>query len=515
MDRKARLRRNRGMPGLAERLRDAAGAQEIAQAVDIVVLSTDVALFQAIRDSASERNPVWRARDPEESVDLLMTGRCGVLLIDMGVVPAQPALLVQQITDQFPDVVIVVAGRRDDETLLASLISAGHVYRFMHKPLSPKRTGGFLTAAIRCHIERRGERPVAQLLPGAEPAPARASARKWLFVGGGLLLFLVLLGTVLGNRHAGPRERAILAPQPAAGNATREPAAPLADPVLSAARAAFSAGRYESPPDRNALDLYAEVLRGRPDNVEALKGLEDTMRRVLVDAEAAAAAGDQAEALRVAGRVLAIDPRNLGALALQARLSPPVDVMVPAPLPVAVPDSSESAPTEAPVTRSQVPVDPLSQRDPGSRSMPGMSSGRPVHTRRYSAPVTPRQVTVRTAPPALPPMPIARTIESAPASAAPTPVALPARDLEAISTPDPHYPPAAFRSRIEGWVEIDYTVDESGATRDLAVVASSPEGVFDAAAMEAVASWRYRPRVLNGRPVRERASVTLRFNVAD
>ncbi len=503
------------MPGLAERLRDSAGAQDIAQAVDIVVLSADVTLFQAIRDSAGQRNPVWRARDPEESVDLLVTGRCGVLLIDMGVVPAQPALLVQQITDQFPDVVIVVAGRRDDETLLAPLISAGHVYRFMHKPLSPQRTGGFLNAAIRCHVDRRGERPVAQLLPGAEPAPARANPRKWLFVGGGLLLFLLLLGTVLVNRHTGPREPAILAPRPAAAIVQREPVAPLADPVLSAARAAFAAGRYESPPDRNAMDLYAEVLRGRPDNVEALKGLEDTTRRVLADAEAAATAGDHAEALRVVGRVLAVDPRNLGALALQARLSPPVDVMVPAPLPVAVPSAADSAPTGAPITRAQVPVDPLSQRDPGSRSMPGMSSGRPVHTRRYSAPVTPRQPTVRSVPLPAPPLPIARTIESAPTESVPASPALPTSDLEAISTPDPHYPPAAFRSRIEGWVEIDYTVDESGATRDLAVVASSPEGVFDAAAMEAVASWRYRPRVLNGRPVRERASVTLRFNVAD
>jgi protein TonB len=115
----------------------------------------------------------------------------------------------------------------------------------------------------------------------------------------------------------------------------------------------------------------------------------------------------------------------------------------------------------------------------------------------------------------VPALPIARTIESSPAAATPSPVAVPARDLEAISTPDPHYPPDAFHSRIEGWVEIDYTVDESGATRDLAVVSSSPEGVFDTAALEAVASWRYLPRVVNGRSVPERASVTLRFSVAD
>jgi len=82
---------------------------------------------------------VWRARSAEESVELLLTGRCGVLLIDMASVSTRPATLVEQIVDQFPDLVVVVAGRRDDETLLARLISDGLVYRFMHKPLSPKR----------------------------------------------------------------------------------------------------------------------------------------------------------------------------------------------------------------------------------------------------------------------------------------------------------------------------------------------------------------------------------------
>jgi len=51
--------------------------------------------------------------------------------------------------------------------------------------------------------------------------------------------------------------------------------------------------------------------------------------------------------------------------------------------------------------------------------------------------------------------------------------------------------------------------------RDIAVVSAEPGGVFDAAAVAAVAAWRYRPRVVNGRPVMQRSSVTLSFNVAD
>ncbi len=104
--------------------------------VDVVVLSADLVLFDAIKGAVGERNPVWRARSAEESVDLLLTGKCGVLLLDMAAVSTRPASLVEQIAEQFPDVVMVVAGRREDEALLAQLISEGLVYRFMHKPCS-------------------------------------------------------------------------------------------------------------------------------------------------------------------------------------------------------------------------------------------------------------------------------------------------------------------------------------------------------------------------------------------
>jgi TonB family protein len=513
MDRKRRLRRNPWMPGLAERLRDSSGVPDAAQPVDIVALSADLMLYQAIRDSVSALNPVWRARSPEESVDLLMTGRCGVLLIDMGAVSAQPASFVQQISDQFPDVVIVVAGRRDDEAPLAPLITEGRVYRFMHKPLSPRRSGLFLNAAIRCHIERRGERPSPQLL-GVEQRPTRPDVRKWMFVSGGLLLFLLLLGAMLMERYGGVAEAPAVATT-TPPSAPRQPATLPSDPVLSAARAAFAAGRYESPPGRNALDLYTEVLVNRPDHAEASKGLADTTQRLLAGAEATAASGDLVEARRVVDRVLAIDPGNHWALALRARLAPPVDVAVP--LPVTVPDSAPPEPDPAPaaIKRSAVPVDPLQMRDSDAHAIPGMSSTRPVHPTSFARRRSRSPATGQVAPQTVPALPIARSFDAPPTPAAAESAALPPRRRQPVATADPQYPPQALRDHIEGWVEIAYTVDESGATRDLTVTASEPQGVFDEAALNAVASWRYLPSVVNGQPVPERTAVTLRFNVSD
>jgi periplasmic protein TonB len=75
------------------------------------------------------------------------------------------------------------------------------------------------------------------------------------------------------------------------------------------------------------------------------------------------------------------------------------------------------------------------------------------------------------------------------------------------------YPAAALRSGTEGWVELIFTITETGTVRDVEVVAAEPRGVFESAATQAVGSWRYRPRLANGQPVPRRSYVTLRFNV--
>jgi protein TonB len=506
--------------------------------VDVVVLSGDVPLYDAIRLSVGERNPVWRARSAEEAVDLLMTGRCGVLLIDMAAVSTRPATLIEQIVDQFPDVVVVVAGRREDESVLAGLISDGLVYRFMHKPLSPKRAGMFLNAAMRSHVERRAGRQSDPLLPLVRELRSRVDPRKWLFVGGGLLLFLLLIAAFLLSRH-GPD-----AQQPPAATAVGA-SVPLADPVLSRARAALAAKRYESPPGRNALDLYAAALLTRPEDPEARDGLATTITHLLANAEKAIERGDSAEARRLASRILKVDADNAGAHSLLDRLTPkPTAATIaspPAPVstaPMVQPSTTglsatlrDDSPLPVPVTRLapvapaapapqvvrqplRVQPDPLTPRVAGTGVLPTSPQGsarRPV-ARRYDLPE----------PPALP---IAGYVTSQPelaAGVAPAPAVEPPADagvqsraLEPIATPEPVYPPEAFRAGIEGWAEVDFTVNERGVTRDIVVVASAPRGVFDDAAIAAVAAWKYRPRIVNGRPLPERSTVTLRFNVDD
>jgi protein TonB len=65
----------------------------------------------------------------------------------------------------------------------------------------------------------------------------------------------------------------------------------------------------------------------------------------------------------------------------------------------------------------------------------------------------------------------------------------------------PDYPPRALAAGVEGWVQVRFSVTAIGTVSDAIVVASEPRAIFDKAALDAVARWRYNPRVENGTAV--------------
>ncbi|MDH5228317.1 MAG: hypothetical protein OEW50_13020, partial [Gammaproteobacteria bacterium] len=230
--------------------------------VDVVLLTADQELFQSTKVAVGERNPVWRARTAEEAADLLITGRCGVLVVDTAAVSQQADTLIQQIVEQFPDVVVCVAGTRDDEPLLAPLISNGLVYRFMHKPTSARRAGMFLQAAIKRHVERRDGKdagdPLSPILRGLR-RPTAGMPRGYLALIG--IVALALTVPLFLGDDTDSSANAHVNTAPAAIPAAHKPRGTNgANPVLSRARAALQAGRLEAPEGRNALDLFQAVL---------------------------------------------------------------------------------------------------------------------------------------------------------------------------------------------------------------------------------------------------------------
>lgn len=78
-----------------------------------------------------------------------------------------------------------------------------------------------------------------------------------------------------------------------------------------------------------------------------------------------------------------------------------------------------------------------------------------------------------------------------------------------IADQAPVYPAIATAAHIQGVVILEATIDETGQVVDLKVLRSVP--ALDAAALDAVRQWRYRPARLNGMPIPVIVTVTVRF----
>ena len=75
------------------------------------------------------------------------------------------------------------------------------------------------------------------------------------------------------------------------------------------------------------------------------------------------------------------------------------------------------------------------------------------------------------------------------------------RPAQWLAGVDPIYPAQAKVRGVQGYVVLEYRVSEIGEVLDPVVVESEPPGVFDASALAAVRSWRYRPAVRDGEDV--------------
>ncbi|HEY9190571.1 MAG TPA: energy transducer TonB [Sulfurovum sp.] len=74
------------------------------------------------------------------------------------------------------------------------------------------------------------------------------------------------------------------------------------------------------------------------------------------------------------------------------------------------------------------------------------------------------------------------------------------------------YPAAAAKKRIKGYVVVNLLIGKDGSVELAKVVASSPAGVFDQAALRGVRSWRFAPAKYKGNPVKVWAKQKVRFD---
>jgi protein TonB len=73
--------------------------------------------------------------------------------------------------------------------------------------------------------------------------------------------------------------------------------------------------------------------------------------------------------------------------------------------------------------------------------------------------------------------------------------------LKEVEHEFPHYPDAAKKKRLEGTCVVRYTVGKNGRIVDIAILNHAIDPMFDEETLNTIRAWRYRPMMMNGKPV--------------
>jgi len=603
--------------------------------VELVVLTFDEVFLQTLREAVGGARRLWHVPSADKIGDLLLAGEVGILVLDALALNEAPPEFVGQIKRQFPDLVVMVAGHRDAEIALAGLISAGTVYRFIHKPMSPGRARLFADAAVKKYEDQRKQ---AAATPPAKP-PSRSN--RGLLIGGTIGALGVIIVATWAMRTGGSDEAA----PPADATDAVHPASPES-PLRERAAAALAANRLTEPAGDNALALYIKALAQNPADAQARAGLTEVRERLLARAENAllverldeasaaietarksgvergrigfltaqlAKSRERIKAAQAAARARGgapagedkitallnlaaqrlndahlIDPRRDSALhyvrealrldpnsnaaqeaekALAMRLLAETHGAIDrrdfvrasgwlkAARGVAAAANIEAAESSLAAARREADADAWTallknaaerlQQDqliePENDSAKYyLLTLRGLDPRNAGLAPAMQELGTRLAAKARRALELGQhdaarswldeasaigftsaeadsvqhDLDAAAAGQQFLANVVAAGDLTLIRSVKPEYPKKANSSKIEGWVELDFTVAESGRVMDIAVHAASTPGVFEAAAISALSKWRYKPVLRDAKPAAQRARIRIRFVLA-
>jgi protein TonB len=85
------------------------------------------------------------------------------------------------------------------------------------------------------------------------------------------------------------------------------------------------------------------------------------------------------------------------------------------------------------------------------------------------------------------------------------------KPAELVHRVDPTYPTIAREQRVQGTVKLRVTIAQDGTVLGVELLSGSP--LLTRAAIEAVRQWRYRPTLINGKPVQTNSEISLLFRL--
>lgn len=289
----------------------------------ILVLSRDTNLVETVKKAAPRGVSVAFAPDLDHVAEKLSNLKPGVLVADTAST-ADVASMVAQLTQHFPELVVVVAGKREDSSSLMQLTAAGRIFRFLLTPLSHGQTRLALEAAVKQHLDLSAAG--ARLSTGG--AVGEGGSKNYVMTYGALAagLLVVIGGIWFGvSRFTGEPEVPPVVNVPAAPGAQQPGGVPeRPDPIkaeLALAKDAFNQNKFIEPQGESALDLYRSALALEPNSQEAKDGIRSVVDKILERAEAALLAERLEEAIRTIETARDIDSTHQRLAFLDAQVT--------------------------------------------------------------------------------------------------------------------------------------------------------------------------------------------------
>src|SRR5688572_20187078 len=241
----------------------------------ILVLSRDANLVETVKKAAPRGTSVAPAPDLDHVAGKLSDLKPGVLVVDTAST-ADVAAMVAQLTQHFPELVVVVAGKREDSSALMQLTATGRIFRFLLTPLSHGQTRLALEAAVTHHVDLAAQ---GQRLSTAT-STTDGGGKNYLVTYGALAAGLLV---VVGGIWFGVSQ---FTSEPTAPEVTQSlPVTPSSvpekpDPIqaeLALAKEAFDQGKFLEPAGESALDFYRSALALDPNSQSAKDGIRDVV----------------------------------------------------------------------------------------------------------------------------------------------------------------------------------------------------------------------------------------------
>ena len=279
------------------------------------MLTRDEALIHTLRSIGSEYN-IFTASTESELASHLLGDDAGVAILDASAVATPVDRISERLRAQFPELVLIVAGSVDDQSALATQITNGTVYRFLHKPVSEQRVKLFVDAAWRRHGEEHTSTDPAA--SGATPA-SEGGKTNLLLAGVAAAAIAAIGGWVLLHKTGSRQPQAVPATttEPAPAETPRDD---VLEDLLARAQTALASGALVAPPGANAADLYRKAQQHNPKDPRGANGIEKVIDRLLSGAEAQLLAQHLEEAQRLTDLARAIKPDHVRVAFLLAQI---------------------------------------------------------------------------------------------------------------------------------------------------------------------------------------------------